>query len=229
MKKITYVIIGALLIACGVVYTLNIFGLTDVSFSFNGWWALFIILPCLEGLLTSDNKIGSFIGLSIGVLLLLAAQNVLEYKMAWQIFAAVILLAIGVKLIVKSVAPQNPKNQSACKNQDTESEDASHMAICSEKDVDYFQKELETAKIGAIFGGAKCNFSNAVITFKSRIDILCVFGGAEIIVPKNVTIKSNAFCLFGGISDKRALESSTIANDVITINGFCLFGGADIK
>lgn len=229
MKRITYVIVGALLIACGVVYALNIFGITDISFSFNGWWSLFIIIPCLDGLLTSDNKIGSFIGLSIGVLLLLAAQNVFDFQMAWQIICAVIILAIGVKLIVKSVAPQNPKNQTACKSKNSANQDASHMAVCSEAIVDYSQKELEETKIGAIFGGAKCNFSNAVITPQSRINLLCVFGGAEIIVPKNVTIKSNAFCLFGGISDKRALEPSNAANDVITINGFCIFGGADIK
>ena len=37
MKKLTGIIAGAVLIACGVIYMLNAFGVTDVSFSFDGW------------------------------------------------------------------------------------------------------------------------------------------------------------------------------------------------
>lgn len=43
MKKLTGIIIGAVLIACGVVYIFDIFGIADINFSFDGWWALFII------------------------------------------------------------------------------------------------------------------------------------------------------------------------------------------
>ena len=56
-----------------------------------------------------------------------------------------------------------------------------------------------------------------------------MFGGSDIIVPDYVDIKINAFCLFGGISDKRIIKEDTEKTAELVINGFCFFGGADIK
>ena len=56
-----------------------------------------------------------------------------------------------------------------------------------------------------------------------------MFGGAEIIVPNNVNVKINTFCLFGGISDKRIVKPDSENNVTLTVNGCCIFGGADIK
>ena len=63
--------------------------------------------------------------------------------------------------------------------------------------------------------------------FVKNMAALC--GGADIIVPENVNIKINTFCLFGGISDKRLIKETDKAAPVLNINGFCIFGGADIK
>lgn len=95
--------------------------------------------------------------------------------------------------------------------------------------IDYTDKEITVAKIGAIFGGAKGNLTDAKIKDGSRVDLLCAFGGADIIVPGNVKVKVNTFCLFGGISDKRVIKDAGKDDVTLNINGFCLFGGADIK
>ena len=47
MKNLTRIIIGTILIACGVIYILGAFGIADVKFSLDGWWTLFIIIQCL--------------------------------------------------------------------------------------------------------------------------------------------------------------------------------------
>ena len=106
MKNLTRIIIGAILIACGVIYILGAFGIADVNISLDGWWTLFIIIPCLNGLFTSKDKFGNFIGLIVGVLLLLAAQSVFEYDMIWKIIVPIIIIMLGIKLIVKSASPQ---------------------------------------------------------------------------------------------------------------------------
>lgn len=102
MKNLTRIIIGAILIACGVVYILGAFGIADINISLDGWWTLFIIIPCLNGLFTSKDKFGSFIGFAVGVLLLFAAQDVFEYDMVWKIIVPFIIIMLGIKLIVKS-------------------------------------------------------------------------------------------------------------------------------
>lgn len=213
MKKITNIIIGAVLICCGVIYAINIFGICDLHFSPDGWWTLFIIFPCLGGLLTNKDKSGSLIGLGVGVLLLLAARDVIEYDMVWKIIVPVIIVLLGVKIIIKTVRPTN--------NESSAAEEA--------QGVDYNVDADTVAKVGAVFGGAVCNLKNAKITDGCHIDLMCVFGGADILVPENVTIKNNTFCLFGGISDKRAVISDAANGVTLYINGFCIFGGADIK
>ncbi len=222
MKNLTRIIIGAILIACGVVCILGAFGITNINMSLDGWWTLFIIIPCLNGLFTSKDKFGSFIGLAVGVLLLLAAQDVFEYDMVWKSIVPIIIIMLGIKLIVKSTSPQKKienmeKGQKEC------------MAVFNAQTFDYADEEITVAKIGAVFGGAKCNLTDAKIKDGSRIDLLCAFGGADIIVPENVNVKINTFCLFGGISDKRITKDTNENKVTLNINGFCLFGGADIK
>lgn len=222
MKNLTRIIIGVILIACGVIYALSAFGIADINISLDGWWTLFIIVPCLNGLFTSKDKLGNFIGLSVGVLLLLAAQDVFEFDMIWKIIVPVIIIMLGVKLIMKSISPQK-------KSENTEKERKKCMAAFNSQTFDYADEEITVAKIGAVFGGAKCNLTNAGIKEGSQLDILCIFGGADILVPENVNVKINTFCLFGGISDKRVIKPTDKSAVTLVINGFCIFGGADIK
>lgn len=222
MKNLTRIIIGMVLIICGVVYILGAFGIADINFSLDGWWTLFIIIPCLNGLFTSKDKFGNFIGLAVGVLLLLAARDVFGYDMIWKIIVPVIVIMLGVKLILKSAS--SSKN-----GMDVKKENREHMATFGTKTMDFSDEEITVAKIGAVFGGAKCNLTDAKIKNGSQLNLLCAFGGADIIVPENVNVKINTFCLFGGISDKRVTKPTDKSAVTLVINGFCIFGGADIK
>lgn len=221
MKKVFGTILGAILICCGVVYILGVFGLADPEFSLDGWWTLFIIVPCFNGLLTDKNKLGSLLGLAIGVLLLLAARGVLEYGIILKIIIPAIIVVLGIKLIVKSLStPKSAEKDTSCNQKEL-------TALFSEQNADYSGEELTSAKIGAIFGGAKCNLKNSEIKDQCKMNLLCAFGGVEITVPENVNIKSNMLCIFGGVSDKR--KNNTDANITIYLDGFCMFGGIDIK
>ena len=220
MKKLTGIVIGALLVAVGVIYILGAFGIADINISLDGWWTLFIIIPCLNGVITSKDKTGNLIGLAVGVMLLLAAQNVIEYDLTWKLIVPVIIIAIGIKMIKKSTSPDKRGVVKGGKE---------HLTVLGSKTADYTDEEITVAKIGAVFGGANCNLTKAIIKDGSQVDVFCAFGGADIIVPENVNIKINTFCLFGGISDKRLIKETDKAAPVLNINGFCIFGGADIK
>ncbi|MEE1115844.1 MAG: hypothetical protein UH851_03185, partial [Clostridia bacterium] len=39
-------------------FALNAFNITDIDVFFDGWWTLFIIIPCAIGLFTEREKIG---------------------------------------------------------------------------------------------------------------------------------------------------------------------------
>lgn len=224
MKKITGIIIGVLLICCGIIYLLDVFELARVGFSLDGWWTLFIILPCLDGIFTSKQKLGSLVGLLLGVLLLLAARGILEYAVIWKIMVPAVIVVIGIKILVRSVSARGNAGEESVGGVCTE-----HMAVFNEQVVDIANSEIFVSKIGAVFGGIKCNLADAKIREGSCMNLICIFGGADIVLPENVSVKNNVFCLFGGVSDKRAPKVSNDESPTLTINGFCIFGGADLK
>ena len=222
MKNLTRIIIGTILIACGVIYILGAFDVIDMNISFDGWWALFIIVPSISGLITSRDKIWNAFCLLLGIYLLLAAQGVIEYAIGFKLSVPIIIILLGIKLIVKSASPQK-------KIENIEKGQKEHVTAFSSQTIDFTDEEITVAKIGAVFGGVKCNLTDAKIKDGSRLDLFCAFGGADIIVPENVNVKVNTFCLFGGISYKRTIKSVDKDGVTLTITGFCIFGGADIK
>lgn len=223
MKKVSGIVLGGILILCGIVYLLGSFGIADVTVSLDGWWTLFIIVPCLSGLISGEDKIGSLLGLAVGVMLFLAARGVFAYDVIWKAAVPLILILIGVKVILKAVCG---KSEDAVQ---TVSEGEEKMAAFTAKVFDYGEEEFRAAKVAAVFGGANCNLTNTKIADGSHLDLCCVFGGAEVQLPEDVVVKVNAFCLFGGISDKRRVKPEAGSGRTLVINGFCLFGGADIK
>lgn len=102
MKKAFGLVIGALLIAYGVIYILSSFGIADINISFDGWWTLFIIIPCINGLITCKEKVWYAIGLATGILLLLASQEIISYDMIWTLIVPILAIALGIKFIVNS-------------------------------------------------------------------------------------------------------------------------------
>ena len=76
MKKISTVIWGIVLIAAGALFALNALNITNIDIFFDGWWTLFIIVPCAVGLFTEREKTGNIIGIAVGVFLLLCCQDI---------------------------------------------------------------------------------------------------------------------------------------------------------
>ena len=58
MKKISSILWGIVLIIVGVIQALNDLKITNIDFFFDGWWTLFIIVPCGIGLYTEREKTG---------------------------------------------------------------------------------------------------------------------------------------------------------------------------
>lgn len=107
MKKVYGIFFGAVLVIFGIIYALNVLDIVHINASFDGWWTVFIILPGLYGLLTSKDKAGSAILTAVGVLLLLAARDIIRYEIIWKLAVPVIIVVIGTKMIYKSVKNEN--------------------------------------------------------------------------------------------------------------------------
>ena len=86
---------GVALLIIGIGFGGEALELWNFEIFFNGWWTLFIIIPCLVNMFESGVKRSNTIGLTIGGLLLLSSWNV----MSEELVVPILLILIGVVLI----------------------------------------------------------------------------------------------------------------------------------
>lgn len=225
MRKLSSVLWGIVLIAAGVILALNVFNITNIDVFFDGWWTLFIIVPCAIGLFTEREKTGNIIGIVIGVFLLLCCQDILSFSMLWKLLVPAIIVIIGLKLIFVGLFG-NKANEIMKKLKLEGKEPKSGCATFSGCDLNYDGEVFEGAELTAIFGGVKCDLKNAIIEKDCAIQVSAIFGGIDILVPDNVNVKVSSNCIFGGISNKTAVHKEA---PTIYVSGTCMFGGVEIK
>ena len=225
MKTAKRIIWGVLLIAAGVLLALNALEITHINIFFDGWWTLFIIVPCTIGLFTERDKSGNFIGLAVGVLLLLCCLGILSFSMLWKLILPICVVLIGLKLLFGGIKG-NRANRVFDEMKEKGSTPRTGYAAFSGCDMNYDGQVFEGAELTAVFGGVECDLRNAVIEKDCAIQVTAVFGGVDILVSDNVNVKVNSTSVFGGASNKTAAHSDA---PTVYINATCIFGGADIK
>lgn len=224
MKNKTGIFWGIALIAVGVIWGGNALGLFDIDFFFDGWWTLFIIVPCLAGLFTEKEKTGNLIGLLIGVLLLLACQDVIDFGVLWKLVVPAILILIGASMIFKNFFDKGVNEKIKKLNQNLNKEDEV-AATFSGQNLNFAGEEFQGKTVNAIFGGVKMDLRKAKIKDEAVINASSIFGGIDILVPEDVTVKVKSNSIFGGVSNKVKTEGKK----TIYLNAMCLFGGVEIK
>lgn len=227
MKKLSKILWGLALIAIGGIFALNAFGITDIEVFFDGWWTLFIIVPCFIGVFSEREKTGNIIGLLIGVFLLLCCQNILGFDMLWKLAIPAIIVIIGLKLIFNAVFGDKAAKM-IVESRQNGNDVKTGCATFSGQDMNFDGEKFDGAEISAIFGGVKCDLRNAIIEKDCAVTASAIFGGINIYVPDNVNVKISSNSIFGGVSEKK--HRPYMENAVtLYINATCIFGGAEIK
>lgn len=225
MKNISRVLWGVLLIAAGVLFALNALDVTDIDVFFDGWWTLFIIVPCTVGLFTEREKTGNIVGIVIGVLLLLACRDVLAFDMLWKLLVPALIILIGARMVFGAVRG----NKAGAMLNDMKENGKKPRVSCatfSSAEMKYEGEVFEGAEVTAVFGGVECDLRGAIFEGDCALEITAIFGGVDILVPDNVNVKVNSRSVFGGISNKTQGKRDGVT---LYISGTCLFGGVDIQ
>ncbi len=230
MKQIKPIVWGIAIIALGVIFGGNALGLFNLDIFFDGWWTLFIIIPSVVSLFTDQDKIMSLGFVAVGVILLLAAQDVFSYDVAWKVILAVFLVAVGLSIIIKSIF-HNKNNQEVAKKVAEATKDSkamdSQFAAFSGTDRVYKDEVFTGSNIAAIFGGVSLDLRSAKFEKDTVIKAFALFGGIDIMVPEDVKVKLKSSFIFGGISDDRK-SASEKGKYTIYIDAAGGFGGVTI-
>ena len=227
MKRFGKVLWGIALIIRGLIIGGNALGITNINIFFEGWWTLFIIIPCFIGLFKDNEKTGSIIGLLIGVALLLGCQDILDFDLIWKLAFPAILVIIGLSIIFKDTLGGKVSSEIKKLNEKRNGEN-SYCATFSGQNVKFDGEKFTGADLTAVFGGVKCDLKNAIIESDVVINTSSIFGGIEIYVPSNVKIKIKSMPIFGGVENKANTKADENSH-TIYINGTAIFGGVEIK
>ena len=227
MKQAFKIIFALALIAAGVLWVLSILGVITLTFSTKGWWALFVIVPSLYGLIADKNKIGSLIGVCVGVLLLLAARDVITWKMMWQLGLALMVIGFGLQMLFFKSCPY--KGVTEVKTISRDGKDIRHIeSTFGKQECSFSGEKFEGADLESSFGGLVVDLRGAEIVGDACINLNVAFGGVTIIIPEGMPVRLAASSAFGGVSDNRRVKIDAGSPSLI-INGKVAFGGVELR
>ncbi|MEO6902853.1 MAG: LiaF domain-containing protein, partial [Bacteroidia bacterium] len=204
------------------------------------WKMLLIVIGISVGVKHQFRKISWLVLVLIGSAFLVSDIYPELYikPMLWPI----LIILVGLFVIFK---PQRDKSKYIKRWQHRKYADAglytSTESPNSDETIDWFvfmgglkknvlSKNLKSAEINVIFGGAEVNFTQADFVDNATLEINQLFGGTKLIIPANWEIKSELVSVFGGIDDKRPIQPSTNnANKILILKGVVVFGGIDIR
>ncbi len=227
MEKINRILWGLVFIVLGIVIALNALDIINFNIFFNGWWTFIIIIPCFIGLFdgTKEGKLGNIIGVLVGVVLLLVAQGLLRFDIVFKLFIPAVLVIIGLYLLFGNVF----RSKVTDKLRELKKESGNGEAICatfSEQFVTKNDEKFENATVDAVFGSVVLDLSKAKIKDEAVVTVSAIFGGIDIIVPKDVVVKIKSTPIFGGVSNTTKTKD---AKKVIYIDALALFGSVEVK
>lgn len=213
MKNKSGMFWGLVLIIVGVLFLGNNLNWWDINIFFKGWWSLFIIIPSIYGLFEKGSRSGSIISLAVGILLLLAAQDVIGYGMIWKILVPIIIIVVGLTLIFNNGKP---------KKMDKNAKE--YVAVFSGVD-EKISEVVSDFKAVSIFGGVDLDLRKVKLEKDLYIEAVTIFGGIDIKLPDNVKLQVNGIPIFGGVENKYNDDGDV----TITIHYTCIFGGVDLR
>ncbi len=229
MNQTKNILWGIVLIIIGLIWGLNALDITNINVFFDGWWTLFIIIPCFIGLFNQkESKTGNIIGLIIGIVLLLCCMNVLDFDIVWKLTIPVILVVLGLSFILKDNL-NNKINKEIKKINQEGNKENEYCATFSSQNIDFDKEEFNGANLTAVFGGVKCDLRKSIIKENQVINCSAIFGGISIYLPENVKVKIKSNSIFGGVSNNKKNIDTDKKEKIIYINAMCMFGGIDIK
>ena len=102
MKNTKKFLWGIVFIIIGILIGADVLGLINFNLFFKGWWTLVVIIPCLIGLLTEKDKVGNATFLTVGLILLLREQGIINFDILVKLIVPVSLISYGLYMLSKS-------------------------------------------------------------------------------------------------------------------------------
>jgi hypothetical protein len=218
-----HLVFGLVIIAVGVLFTLDNLGLADAE-KYWRWWPMALILVGLAKLWQSRDGMGNPIGgvffLLVGGWLLLHNLGTIDRDL-WN-FWPLLLVFIGSMIVYQGLRGRQARASGG--SVDT----LSGVAILG----GWNRKSASTAfrggELTAVLGGCEVDLRSAAINGDAVIDVFAMWGGIELRVPEDWTVINRVTPIMGGVEDNTHPPQGA-APHRLTLRGMVIMGGIEIK
>jgi len=216
-------VMGLLIIAAGLLFTLDNLGLAHAE-DYMRYWPAGLVAIGLVKLWQMREGSSAFGGLAftlVGMWLLLEQLAVI--RISFQDMWPMLLVIFGAYLVWQGVGG---RRRPAAASDD--SSRISGMAILGGVSRGSNSREFRGGDLTAILGGCEIDLRHAAINGQAVIDIFAMWGGIELKVPEDWSVESRVTPLLGGVEDKTRPPQTAGAHRLL-LRGFAIMGGVEIK
>ena len=90
-------------------------------------------------------------------------------------------------------------------------------------------KQFAGADLTAMFGGTELDLRDAEITDRpAQVNAVALFGGVEVVVPREWNVRMDVLPVLGGAADDRARTERRNEDLDLIVTGFAAFGGVSV-
>jgi hypothetical protein len=217
-------VIGLIVIAVGVVMTLDNLQVIDASRYLRFWPGALILLGTVKIWHSRDGMGGAFGGflfVVIGAWLLLE-QTALVQISFWDMWPA-LLVAFGVFLVWQGVS--TPRRLTSIASNDL----VSAIAVLGGVSRGNNSPAFRGGELTAVMGGCELDLRHAAIDGEAVIEVFALWGGIEVRVPEDWTVVSRITPILGGVEDKTRPPQAAASRHRLVLRGFIVMAGVEIK
>lgn len=219
------ILLGVVLILAGLGYAGDVMDFWHFDLFFDGWWSLFIIVPCLFSIVENGFDTGNSLGLVFGLMLLFSARGLLSWHRMIQLMFPALLIILGIGLLARPRRVPVPAGEAPPM-------DLSHApelsAIFSHETRRIVNTITGGARLTAVFGSLTVDLRDAVIAQDIQLKTTAVFGSVRLLLPENTLVYTRGVSLFGRTYNQ--MSSSLPENSPrIYLDATNVFGSTQVR
>ena len=222
-------ILGLIVIALGVIFTLDNLGIIYAG-NYTRFWPILIVLYGLSKIIQRESvpqKMWGAFWVLVGGLWLLDRLDVIYFSI-WSLWP-LILVVIGARLIWGRSGRNGAGLGGVSSGGGDTSSTINALALLGGFKRSNDSQDFRGGEATAIMGGCEIDLRKASIKEgEAVLDLTAIMGGIEIWVPEDWKVTLTGVPLLGGFEDKTH-PTGRESNKNLIVRGYAIMGGVEIK
>lgn len=215
------VLVGIVIVLVGLALLLGTTGLYETGPLLRYVPSLFVVVG-LYALWVSRlrNVFGPLVVILVAGTWQLVALGVVTAASAWTVWP-VFVIVFGLSLLLGRLRPRV---------ETTEQDSVNLFALFAGRNQRVTSRDFQGGDVAVLFGGAEVDLRDADIsTPPATISATALFGGVEVVVPRDWNVRVDVLPVFGAAEDERPRSDAVHDTTDLVVTGFTAFGGVSVK